>query len=302
VSFSPSPGRQFRPGSRWRVLPAPNDRLPGTFDQDVYVELLRRYRDAGFPADGTIAFTLHAVLRAMGRMVDGRTYEQLRGALARLERTVLESTGTYYAAAPIGRYLDERFTLLTAVSIDRRRSADREQLALFPTLSSTEPGEARVTLSPLVRANLAAGYTTTLSSARYLELSSPTARRLYRLLAAVRASVGASAGDQRQGGPWHAPAEDVADPAGAVAEWQGESGGEPMSGTVDGAADGTADGVAWDVALDALADQLPLTQRYPSHLLRVLEPAHAMLEACGLVRSATIRQQRRAWVVHYELP
>ena len=26
-------------GARWRVLPAPGDRLPGTFDQDVYVEL-----------------------------------------------------------------------------------------------------------------------------------------------------------------------------------------------------------------------------------------------------------------------
>ncbi|HEY8310211.1 MAG TPA: hypothetical protein VIG47_06620, partial [Gemmatimonadaceae bacterium] len=25
-------------GGRWRVLPAPGDRLPGTFDQDVYVE------------------------------------------------------------------------------------------------------------------------------------------------------------------------------------------------------------------------------------------------------------------------
>ena len=25
-------------GGRWRVLPAPGDRLPGTFDQDVYVD------------------------------------------------------------------------------------------------------------------------------------------------------------------------------------------------------------------------------------------------------------------------
>ncbi len=29
-------------GGRWRVLSAPADRLPGTFDQDVYVELMRR--------------------------------------------------------------------------------------------------------------------------------------------------------------------------------------------------------------------------------------------------------------------
>ncbi|HEU5184231.1 MAG TPA: hypothetical protein VFU01_06665, partial [Gemmatimonadaceae bacterium] len=26
-------------GGRWRVLPSPGERLPGTFDQDVYIEL-----------------------------------------------------------------------------------------------------------------------------------------------------------------------------------------------------------------------------------------------------------------------
>ena len=82
-------------GGRWRVIPSPGDRLPGTFDQDVYVELLRRYHEAGEPADGAVTFTLHAFLRAMGRRVDGRTYEQLRSALGRLERTTLESQGIY---------------------------------------------------------------------------------------------------------------------------------------------------------------------------------------------------------------
>src|SRR4029434_5558455 len=60
-------------GGRWRVLANPGDRLPGTFDQDVYVELLRRYSESGFPSDGTITFTLHAFLRSIGRRVDGRT-------------------------------------------------------------------------------------------------------------------------------------------------------------------------------------------------------------------------------------
>lgn len=269
---------------RWRVLPAPGDRVPGTFDQDVYVELFHRFHDAGSRSDGTVTFTLHAFLRAMGRRVDGRTYEQLRGALTRLERTVLESTGAYFVARtspaaddrpsgsesepavaeatargsgwkPPGEYVDERLTLLTAVSIDRRRTAERDQLALFPTLTTGEPGEARVTLSPMVRANIAAGHTASISAARYFELPSPTARRLYRLLAAVRAELD-----------------------------------EPGGGTF-----------VWDVALEALAEQLPLSQRYPSHLQRVLEPAHTMLKAAGLIRDVTVRQQRRMWVVHYEL-
>ena len=36
-------------GGRWRVLPNPGDRLPGTFDQDVYVEILRTLRRSRLP-------------------------------------------------------------------------------------------------------------------------------------------------------------------------------------------------------------------------------------------------------------
>ncbi len=233
-------------GGRWRVLPAPGERLPGTFDQDVYVELMRRYHEADQPADGALTFTLHAFLRSMGRRVDGRTYEQLRGALGRLERTVLESEGAWHDARA-DKYGHARFTLLSAVAIDRRRYADRDQLALFPSLASNEPGDARVVLSPNVRANIAAGSVTSLLAPRYFALSSPVARRLYRLLEAVR------------------PGED-----------------EP-----------------WTVGLERLAELLPLSQRYPSQLQRVLQPAHEMLVAAGIVKRATFSQDGRAWSVEY---
>ena len=235
-------------GGRWRVLPAPGERLPGTFDQDVYVEILHRFHESGEPADGAVSFTLHAFLRSMGRRVDGRTYEQLRAALSRLERTTLESSGTYFDASS-GRPLDASFTVLAAVSIDRRRTSDRDQLTLFPALTANEPGVARVTLSPIIRANIAARHTVTLSAPHYLALSSPVARRLYRLL--------------------------------EVAREEGR--------------------VTWRVALEKLAEQLPLAQRYPSHLQRVLQPAHEMLLAAGLVRDAAIRQQQREWYVDYVL-
>lgn len=242
ISFSPEPG------TRWRVLPAPGDRLPGTFDQDVYVELFHRYAEAAFPPDGSISFTLHAFLRSMGRRVDGRTYEQLRSALARLERTTLESSGVYHDART-GTPLEGRFTILTAVSIDRRRVTDREQLALFPTLTAAEPGDARVTLSPILRSNIEAGHTIMLSAARYAALTSPVARRLYRLL--------------------------------EVAREEGH--------------------VTWRVGLDRIAEQLPLAQRFPSHLQRVLQPAHEILLTAGLVRDAAIRQYHRDWYVDYML-
>ena len=233
-------------GGRWRVIPSPDDRLPGTFDQDVYVELLRRYHEAGEPADGAISFTLHAFLRAMGRRVDGRTYEQLRGALARLERTTLESQGMYQT--PEGTP-DVRFSLLASVAVERRRTLDREQLTLFPSATNGEPGVARVTLSAVLRENLAADHVVTLSATSYAALASPVARRLYRLLEVARA--------------------------------EGR--------------------LTWRVGLDRLAEQLPLTQRYPSHLQRVLQPAHDMLVAQGLLRNAAMRQQQREWYVDYVL-
>ena len=235
-------------GGRWRVIPSPGDRLPGTFDQDVYVELLRRYHEAGEPSDGAISFTLHAFLRAMGRRVDGRTYEQLRGALGRLERTTLESQGVYEIAPALTRP-DLTFTVLSSVSVERRRTLDREQLPLFPSITTGEPGVARVVLASVVRDNLAADHVVSLSTASYWSLGSPVARRLYRLLEVARA-------------------------------------------------DGR---LTWRIALDRLAEQLPLAQRYPSHLQRVLQPAHDMLIDRGILRNAAIRQQQRDWFVDYML-
>jgi plasmid replication initiation protein len=230
------------------VLPSPGDRLPGTFDQDVYVELLRRYHEAGSPADGTISFTLHSFLRTIGRRADGRTYEQLRSALTRLERTGLESEGAYYHAAS-QTMIQGRFSVLSAVSVERRRQIERDQYALFPSVTSAEPGDASVTLSSIIRSNIEARHTVTLSADLYATLSSPVARRLYRLL--------------------------------EVAREEGK--------------------LTWRVSLVELISLLPLTQRFPSHLQRVLQPAHQMLMASGLVRDAAVRQYQREWYVDYML-
>lgn len=235
-------------GGRWRVLPTPGDRLPGTFDQDVYIELMRRFHEEGEPLDGVVTFTLHSFLRSMGRRADGRTYEQLRAALTRLERTTLESTGSYLSAGSESA-IEGRFTLLTSVSIERRRVTDREQLALFSAVTTAEPGDARVTIAPFVRANLACKHTATISMQRYLDLPSPVARRLYRLIEAARA-------------------------------------------------EGT---LTWRVSLERLKEQLPLVQRYPSHLQRVLQPAHEMLEHAEIVRGVKFVQQQREWFVDYVL-
>jgi plasmid replication initiation protein len=209
---------------------------------------MRRFTEAGEPADGVLSFTLHAFLRSMNRQVDGRTYEQLRGSLTRLEKTTLQSDQAYYDAVVCGP-VDASFTLLASAVIERRRTLEREQLALFPVVVTAEPGEARVTLSPAIRQNIAARHVVTLNVGRYFALPSPVARRLYRLVEVAR-----------------------------------------------------AEGVlTWRVSLDRLREQLPLAQRYPSHLQRVLQPAHDMLKDAGVIREAVVRQQQREWFVDYVL-
>ena len=235
-------------GGRWRVLPAPGDRLPGTFDQDVYVEICRRFQEADNPADGAISFTLHSFLRSIDRRVDGRTYDQLRSALGRLERTTLESSKAYFSAAA-GSEISGQFGVLSSVSIERRRIVDREQLGLFAAVPAAEPGVARVVLHPILRDNITTRHVVTLSLSRYLALQSPVARRLYRLLEIARAN----------------------------------------------------GMVSWRVSLERLRDMLPLVQKYPSHLQRVLQPAHVMLIEAGLVRDAGFRQHRREWNAEYVL-
>jgi plasmid replication initiation protein len=235
-------------GGRWRVLATPGERLPGTFDQDLYIELMRRYQEEGEPADGALTFTLHSLLRSMGRQVDGRTYEQLRGALTRLERTRLQSERSYFDSSA-AELSSATFTLLSSVMIERRRASERDQLALFAAVAAAEPGEARVVISPTLRQNVAARHVVSLNVSVYLSLPSPVARRLYRLIEAARS-------------------------------------------------EGT---LAWRVSLDRLREQLPLAQRYPSHLLRVLQPAHEMLQESGVIREAVVRQSQRNWFVDYVL-
>lgn len=230
--------------TRWRVLPAAGERLPGTFDQDVYVELMHRYQQSDTPRDGLITFTLHAFLRSMGRRVDGRTYEQLRAALTRLERTTIECTSPGADDAP---HETKRFSIVSLAAVERRRLSERDQLPLFPAVATPDPGVARVTLSAIIREHLAGRDSISLSMPTYLALQSPVARRLYRLIEVARAH----------------------------------------------------DTVTWRVSLDRLREQLPLIQRFPSHLQRVLHPAHVMLESAGVLRSAAFRQQQREWFVDY---
>lgn len=248
-------------GSRWRVLPSPDDRLPGTFDQDAYVELMHRLQGADYPEDGVVRFTLHAFLRAMGRKVDGRTYEQLRTALVRLERTTLEAIGPWAGGAspPTGA-----FTLLSGVVVERRRGQDREQLPLFGDLQSAEPGDARATVALPIRTHLAAGMLSHISLPLYRAVGSPVARRLYRLLAAVAAA---------------AADHDTAMVPGTVELEEGA--------------------VRWAVPLENLAEHLPLAQRYPSHRQRVLDPSHAVLLEAGIAERALIRQHGNQWIAEY---
>jgi plasmid replication initiation protein len=60
-------------------------------------------------------------------------------------------------------------------------------------------------------------------------------------------------------------------------------------------------GTSWSVPLERLAAQLPLVQRFPSHLQRVLQPAHEMLLTAGVLREASFEQDGKTWYAEYSI-
>ena len=137
------------------MLASPGDRLPGTFDQDVYVELMRRFQEAGEPPDGALSFTLHAFCaRSAATSTDGPTNSFVAHSPG--SSAPCCSPSAAISTPAVSEMADVRFTLLSSVMIERRRSVERDQLALFPAMVAAEPGEARVVISPIVRQNVQA--------------------------------------------------------------------------------------------------------------------------------------------------
>lgn len=162
----------------WTVRAVHGRGLPGRFDQDVYVALLQMIDQRGLPEDGWIGFSLYELVELMGRSHSGRDYQQVRESLKRLATTSIESENAFYHRGK-KEYLTDTFSLLNEV-----------KLAEYEGPRGERGDRNRVHLSKFFVESYKANYLKNIDARLYWSLSSPIAKRLYRLIDKKRAGKG----------------------------------------------------------------------------------------------------------------
>lgn len=154
----------------WVVRAAHGRGLPGRYDQDVYVALLQLIDNKGLPNDGWVSFSVYELVELMGKRHSGREYGQVRESLQRLATTSIESKNAFYHK---GRkaYVTDTFSLLTEI-----------KLSEYEGLAGERKDRNRVHLSQYFVDSYKANYLKNIDAKFYWSLSSPIAKRLYRLI------------------------------------------------------------------------------------------------------------------------
>lgn len=155
----------------WRISVPEPYKLPGPFDQDVWVavQTLVGMR-GGMPPDGRLYFSLYELLGVMRKTRKGENYKELRAALLRLSATHFQADNAFYLKDK-NKLATRTFTLWD-VSLD--------------TEVDHRTGEATerhfLEFHNVVRQSFQAEYLKILDSDFYFSLRSPLAKRLYRLI------------------------------------------------------------------------------------------------------------------------
>jgi len=154
----------------WVIRAAHGRGLPGRYDQDVYVALMQLIDAKGLPTDGWVSFSVYELVELMGKRHSGREYGQVRESLQRLATTSVESKNAFYHK---GRkaYITDTFSLLTEA-----------KLAEYEGIAGERKDRNRVHLSQYFVDSYRANYLKHIDAGFYFSLSSPIAKRLYRLV------------------------------------------------------------------------------------------------------------------------
>jgi len=157
---------------RWVVVADSELGLPGPFDQDVYVAMEAIIDEIGIHPDGYVPFTCYRVAQLLGRDHGGSTYRQIRQALTRMVSTRITSEKAFYLRDE-KVYISETFHLYDSVRFEERVNPKRSSAAfeynlLFPCRWYVFSRRQN--------------YTKPLDLNLYKQLSSPTAKKLFRYL------------------------------------------------------------------------------------------------------------------------
>lgn len=154
----------------WTVRGVHGRGLPGRYDQDVYVALLQLIDKKGLPEDGWVSFSIYELVELMNKKHSGREYQQVRESLIKLAATSIESYNAFYNRGTKS-YVTDTFSLLTEV-----------KLSEYEDIEGERRDRNRVHLSQYFVDSYKANYLKSIDVSFYWSLSSPIAKRLYRLI------------------------------------------------------------------------------------------------------------------------
>jgi len=169
---------------QWTVRAASGLGLPGEFGDRVILALLAlTFRQS--PLDARVDFTRYQILRSMGMDKIGQSdYERLEATLSQLVGMTIESRRAFY-----DKQRDKRIVTTQAFHVfDRLWIRRNEKGSEGNSETSNAEGEdadesqGYIVWSPQFWSNLQGGYIKNIDLGFYNSLSTPLARRLYRLL------------------------------------------------------------------------------------------------------------------------
>ena len=144
-------------------------KLPGRFDYDVYLAVLELLeRRGGMPESGTLEFSVGELVSILGLERGGRTDREVKEALKRIALTGIESENAFWSN-DARRYISDTFRLWD-VHFDQ---VERP---------SGVKSRHQIEFGKLFERSFEEQYLRGLDTGFYRELSSPLAKRLYRLI------------------------------------------------------------------------------------------------------------------------
>ena len=157
----------------WRVTASRDYELPGPFDQDVYVAVCKLVdRRGGMPSDGKVRFSLYELIKVMKLPKKGDNNRKIRESLLRMAHTTIHCENAFYRG-DTGSYETETFhpwRVHLSRNVRQGRGSEHHTLKFDEVLARS------------YQANHLKG----LDADFYFSLSSPIARRMYRLIDAAR--------------------------------------------------------------------------------------------------------------------
>jgi hypothetical protein len=144
-------------------------KLPGRFDYDVYLAVLELLeRRGGMPESGTLEFSVGELVSILGLERGGRTDKEVKESLKRIALTGIESENAFWSN-DARRYITDTFRLWD-VHFDHGERP------------SGVKSRHQIEFGKLFVRSFEEQYLRGLDTGFYWELSSPLAKRLYRLI------------------------------------------------------------------------------------------------------------------------